>query len=66
MHLTDLAEFDESMIAPKLWSTLMPFQRSGVKFVAEHHGRAMIGDDMVECRTHLTHSFIEVFTTDWH
>ena len=54
------------MIAPKLWNTLMPFQRSGVKFVAEHHGRAMIGVVMVGCHTHLTRSFIVVFTTNWH
>jgi hypothetical protein len=62
---TSLASFDCSQIAPKLWNSLMPFQKSGVQYIVERHGRGMIGDDMGLGKSLQAIALCAYFSEDW-
>lgn len=50
-HMPKLADIQLN-IRESLLSTLKSFQIDGIKFVVQHDGRALIGDEMVDsCRT---------------
>ena len=52
-------------LPPDLLSSLMPFQREGVKFAVTHGGRALIGDEMGLGKTLQGIAIAKVFESEW-
>jgi SWI/SNF-related matrix-associated actin-dependent regulator 1 of chromatin subfamily A len=55
----------ERRIGDKLWSTLMPFQRDGVRFGVSRDGCVLIGDEMGLGKTFQGLSIASYYSHDW-